>query len=703
MDSDGQQQEPVLDALGEPSEPLEPTSSNSKHSPSLVALSKEETILLSGAGDVLICRSKETMPRAAAPPKWQDEFALLCCDAQCDDLTRQIEESSMMCTPWAVAGNGRVSGQQTEGNERRPGKGGLLGGSPAQIAPHIPKQYDPLQLQHSMVAGDLQLKGGSEGDEADSDDDKESLKQKAQKAFCSPPLPDTGFDEESIVPMRSFDYSHFAEGGNDMVPTSSRNGSLFPRSPQNGKNGSSITAGSEVSPFLHGVPTFFPSFSHVKIAQVSAHPLGSHALLISNSGLLYSYGLNSFGQLGIGIPSNPRAGTGIEYLSTPTIVTPLVENGGKAVTCAAGVSHSLVVVVTEARRLVKARSMNHIYSKDDRSASESIVHHQVYGFGRNDYMKIGLVSPKLAKAGGEDEMETVLLPRRVALRCKVRTEQPHTPTPLPPQGIFSVQASSEHSAALVRRASGDVELYTWGNAMYGALGLPQASLQTGNTGNEVSAVRVVPVPSFVASLSRTSNPHAKVACMLRRDEYPTHLSLGNRCSFVVSSEGRCFSFGVSDEGMLGLGESVSESHQPTEVLLPGTTNHGGFVQVRAGASHVVSTTRSGNVYAWGEKIPAGLANSVNATRNGDELREDNFQWYPMQTPIPACTYSQLLTAEPVVQAVPGFDTSIFITKSGSVLSCGKASGRLGQGDVEEDVLGPQPMLGGLKLFHVPVD
>lgn len=186
------------------------------------------------------------------------------------------------------------------------------------------------------------------------------------------------------------------------------------------------------TPLLHGVPTFSPMFSQVKITQISTHPKGSHGLLISDAGLLYSYGLNDYGQLGIGVRSSPR-GSDHGFVATPTIVTPLLEHGGKAIACAAGVSHSLVVVVTEARRLIKSRSMNHMYNYDDANTSEPVVHHQMYGFGRNDFMKIGLVSPRLAKPGSQDEMECVVLPRRVALRCKVRHDYDSDTLP---QGIL---------------------------------------------------------------------------------------------------------------------------------------------------------------------------------------------------------------------------------------------------------------------------
>jgi hypothetical protein len=86
---------------------------------------------------------------------------------------------------------------------------------------------------------------------------------------------------------------------------------------------------------LPGFPTFLHHLSHVRITSLSAHPLGNHVLLISDEGLLFSYGSNEYGQLGLGnrpmkAPLSPSNG-GQYCHPNPTIVTPLLENGGKTV------------------------------------------------------------------------------------------------------------------------------------------------------------------------------------------------------------------------------------------------------------------------------------------------------------------------------------------------------------------------------------
>lgn len=662
--------------------------------PSMVAMSKAETILISSAGDVLISRCRSSSFRNEPESKCQDDIAMLCCEAQCDDLTTQLGDTAMLCSPW-------------KDPERPFRKGGLLGGAPAQVAPYSDPIVPPTKSSNSALWKGKSLSPGRHVE-------KRGLPaSNTHNAFRNSRLADTGFDDDSIIPILSFDYSHFAEGGNDMLPppnTIASCGEISRRctesAPATRKRTGYIreTDGSR-DPHgvpMYGVPTFAPSFAQIKITQLSANPLGSHVLLISNAGLLYSYGRNTHGQLGIGLKGR---GCASEYVFGPTIVTPLVENGGKAIACAAGVNHSLVVVATEVRRLIKSQPTSKHMRRREEGSMESEIYHQIYGFGRNDFMKIGLVSPKLSKTGSEDEMEHVILPRRVALRCQISQEHGSSHDDSnPPHGIFSVQASAEHSAALVHRASGDVELYTWGNATHGALGILQASGGMDQRQNVVdstspSPVRVVPVPSFFAALSRSSNQHAKVASILMPGEYPAQIALGRTCSFVTTSSGRCYSFGVSDEGMLGLGKDRREAFLPTEIAFPSSSKREHLVKVSVGAHHVHATTRNGNVYSWGVKLNSGLNVSELQTETADL-----FQWSPCHLsfakgPNGNDSLESDKTSDFIVEAVAGFDSSAFVTGTGAVLSCGKASGRLCQGDVNEGVNSPRRIYGGLRLFN----
>ena len=581
--------------------------------PQQLASSRSETLLVSAAGDLIACRCRngpypeeQNMDDLSV---WQEDLGYIAC-CECDDMTARMQDSAI-CGPWKA-------------RPRTPPASGLLGGAPAQVA--SPMAALPKGDRHPT---------------------------RTQQAFRSPPIRDMTFDEDvSIIPIRSFDYSHFTDGGNDMIPEETT--TPKPTEPL-------VTLSQSCR---HGIPTFLAPLAQVVVRQVSAHPLGSHVLVISDAGLLYSYGLNDYGQLGIGLRTSV-SGFHRGHLMTPSIVTPLVENGGKAIACAAGVNHSLVVVVTEEERLLKQRQnpLDAQASSDSLGSAESVMHHQVYGFGRNDYNKIGLVSPRLAKSG-EDRMECVLLPRRVALRAKVRTSE---------QGIVSIAASAAHSAALVKRASGDVEVYTWGNAMYGALGLPQSMLPP----PEGSNVPVVPVPAFLGTVSQSSRVDAE--SLLLDGELPQSITLGRRSSFVVTSRGRCFSFGSSEEGMLGLGAKTLESHDPKHIEIPEAIE-----SLSAGATHVVALARSGKVYSWGCRIPVGTT----AVAEDDP----NIAWEP----------ELLLDTTKVTQVCAGYDCTVYVSETGEVSSAGRTSGRLGRGELPEDsILSRQGMFGGLRLWQNP--
>ena len=64
-------------------------------------------------------------------------------------------------------------------------------------------------------------------------------------------------------------------------------------------------------------------------------------------------------------------------------------------------------------------------------------------------------------------------------------------------------------------------------------------------------------------------------------------------------------------------------------------------------------------------------------------------------PVTGC-WDESMLAE---RSCTGLDSTVFIMRSGAVTSCGKMSGRLGQGEVLGDVHIPRPMFGGLRLWQ----
>jgi len=606
---------------------------------------------------------------------------------------------------------------------------------------------------------------------------------------------------EMLLSLPSFDYSHIHNGQNDMVPTSDvpedkenstsgynyksntmpigrgsrrkssvRSSSMFPtisESPEEKKDdadhGNDQVDLSVTEPkhtFFHGVPLFLSSLSQVRIAKVSAHPLGAHVLMISAEAMLFTYGLNNHGQLGIGFKS-PTRNAARGFHVTPTLITPLLENGGKAINCAAGVDHSLVVVSTEGRRLQKLQTQPGVaYSdhganslqvqsspigatigngkghfNDDEEVDErfhfsetSVQHHQVYGFGRNNFMKLGLVSPFKPSTGDQTSSESVpadkstaidqsgdvVLPRRVALHCTVWPQEDNlfNDKLLPPQGVFDIAASAEHSAALIRRPTGDVEVYMWGNSSLGALGLP-IDIDTKGIRGEIARKptfkksAITPFPTVVEKLCHRSHSNPS-------SPFPMQLSLGPYCSFVVMSNGKCMSFGFSAEGMLGQAYNTTHTMEPQEVFLPPDASSGSRHRIRsvsAGAFHVVALTEEGDAFSWGinsnDRLGLGVFDLSALAESLPDKKENLvvIEWVPQkidifpETALNSSRSSANKRSTRISYVCAGYDGSIIVTESGQTLSFGKKSGRLGRGELSSNVNTPQPLYGGLHLFH----
>jgi alpha-tubulin suppressor-like RCC1 family protein len=721
-----------------------------------VAMSRTESILVSSSGDVIVCRC-----RKASQPYFSDSkeggldgwstVMMPCCDTE---------------HPWSpvfdkLKVNQQVSGDVSEISTYEWEKAekmdkfvvtkkGLLGG-----AMHKP-------IQSNVTPNSKSQRRQPEEERSKSPQHQDSQSSQPDDSFLGNMV--VNLQDAGILPIPSFDYSHFSAGHNDMVAINSdadpkqRQFStlLFPTIAEGDEKKCDDDFPSpqkkveqSFQQFVHGIPIFLSSFAQIRITKVSAHPLGAHVLLISAEALLFSYGLNNHGQLGIGVKFSINDGSR-GFVTTPTIVTPLLENGGKAINCAAGVDHSLVVVSTEGRRIHKVKkrhsdSLSEIgalaisrvtsspsrlfvdkdYEDDgscspDSNTDESVQHHQIYGFGNNEFLKIGLIGATVVGGNGREGApgasavggtpEDVLLPHRVALHCTVWPQKDGSSqngSSLPPQGVFDVAASAEHSAALVRRATGDIEVYTWGNASLGALGHPQPQVTPKGSSSRrtprrsaISTPNFFPIPTVLESLSYRPSRDATISRL-----FPKQVALGPYSSFVVMSSGICLSFGFSPEGMLGQGCGRSHTMEPQEIYFPEGDDH--VVSVSAGAYHCLALTTKGRAYSWGLNSNGrlGLGRSTATSEEAEYIKltssldvgDENspvIEWDPHRIDV-----VNEKTSQRVVKVCAGYDSSLLVVRSGRVMACGKRSGRMGLGEVSADVRNPEPMFGGLRLFH----
>ena len=736
-----------------------------------VALSKNETVLVTGAGDVLVSRCRFSS-KAYSKLKQANGKSEQGNDHSHELFWWEASDCHSVCVnPCSGSGSPQIEAE-----------GGLLGGSPPQLdAVQVDSGPDNESNVLTNNSADTPEKDDDASatrpvDESKMEDQDDSVQIPASKTSESSQAASKDDDDEidDLAGIPSFDYSHFVGEGNDMAPTPTNELAIIKEKEQKAQEKQQVLVEYRAEPpvLMHGVPTFLPAFHQIKITQVSANPLGSHVLLISEEALLFSFGLNNHGQLGHGYKS-PEKGSSTGFVTTPSIVTPLLENGGKALVCSAGVDYSLVVVKTEDRRIgrlsqtgdrpvlhrrgasdsdLSVQNMTRVTSlpsriqqeneeiemqSSDESSEESLCHHQLYAFGRNDIRKLGLVDPSKRKAADD-----VLVPRRVALTCKVWPGSEDSKKGLPPPGIFAIAASARHSAALVRRASGAIETYTWGDATFDALGpvgdspvkSPKKRRNRQVNGCFTPAPLAVPVPTVVKQLSHSASSTND------QDIIPIQVALGPTTTFVVTSTGKVLSFGKSDIGLLGQGHGVVMTNRLKPIVFPsaGSRAETKISSISVGPSHAVAVASSGRVYAWGKNeggvmgfdstLRKHLSRSARRATREKSHSDDEVEWIPREVEIPVCSHSVAtngrrsssrdsessidpIGAPPlcssgskvkdrVLQACAGNDLTVFVKESGEVLSCGASSGRLGLGETgTTSVITPKPMFGGLRLWE----
>jgi alpha-tubulin suppressor-like RCC1 family protein len=181
------------------------------------------------------------------------------------------------------------------------------------------------------------------------------------------------------------------------------------------------------------------------------------------------------------------------------------------------------------------------------------------------------------------------------------------------------------------------------------------------------------------------------------------------------------SFGFSAEGMLGQGFNVTHTMKPEEVFLPpakDSPSSSRIVSVSAGAFHVVALTESGKAYSWGinsnDRLGLGDIDYSSLTHELLEKKENlvMIEWVPhvidVSHKVSSAAKRNIVRGDSneeksannrIALVCAGYDSSLLVTETGQVLSFGKRSGRLGKGEVKSNVNTPQPLYGGLHLFH----
>ena len=237
-----------------------------------------------------------------------------------------------------------------------------------------------------------------------------------------------------------------------------------------------------------------------------------HTLAVAEDGTVYAWGANYAGQLGLGATGDPVA--------TPQAIGGPLD--GVAVTAvAAGDAHSLAVA-------------------EDGT---------VYAWGDNQAGQLGLPMSTTAEA----------TPQAVG-------------GPLDGVGVTAVAAGSDHSLAVAE----DGTVYAWGDNQAGQLGR-----------GTITAAEAKP--------QAVAGSFDGVAV--------TAVAAGYRHSLALTGEGRVYAWGCNEFGELGLGVTGSPETLPQAPALPDGTV---ITQIDAGRYHSVAVTVDGAVMAWGDNMSGQL-------------------------------------------------------------------------------------------------
>lgn len=275
---------------------------------------------------------------------------------------------------------------------------------------------------------------------------------------------------------------------------------------------------------------------------------------------LTAFGFGAYGQLGSG---------GVASSAIPAAV---LDAPAGVVGIAAGCFHSLAVT---SAGTVYAWGLNQDGQLGDGSRATHTTPHRVAGLPANIVQIAAGCHYSLALTGngevwswgesGQGELGDGTVAHSTRLT-------PVHVTALDHQGVVSVAAGGEHSAALTR----DGTVYAWGDNRSGQLG-------SGDT----TAVHALPT---------------KLDGLPRVDS----LALGSAHSLFVAGDGTLFAAGLNDHGQLGDGTT-------TDHATPVSVAHD-IRQAAAGDDFSVAVTRDRGVLAWGRADSGQLATTSNADR-----------------------------------------------------------------------------------------
>lgn len=270
------------------------------------------------------------------------------------------------------------------------------------------------------------------------------------------------------------------------------------------------------------------------VARIAAGK--DHSVVLRSSGMVYTFGSGSYGQLGHG----DRVAR-----SAPTRVASSLIGSNVALVSAG--THFTIVVKLD-------------ISNTQFLSSEGGPAWQLYAWGVNDWGQLGI---------GSYSNAVYDMPRLVSSLSTVALS--HEEHSVGDVSVAELVSGARHTVAVMR----DGRAFGWGANQYGALGRICTAPQTA-----ASAGCVVVRPQVL------SVGDVRVA----------RAALGLDYSVLLSRDGTLWSTGRNSAGQLGLGDHASDRFAFESVRVPGQPQ---ILQIATGRQHTLAVSAYGQIWAWG--------------------------------------------------------------------------------------------------------
>nr|XP_043613240.1 ultraviolet-B receptor UVR8 [Erigeron canadensis] len=402
-----------------------------------------------------------------------------------------------------------------------------------------------------------------------------------------------------------------------------------------------------------------------KVISVAAGE--AHTLALTGDGSVYSWGRGTFGRLGTGSELDRLFPVKVESSFTERV---------KFVGVSAGAYHSLAL---SDDGLVWSWGQN-TYGQLGVNGENSLVPSLVKGFhglsATDGSLRKSDTALKISsvKAGGMmslaiDDIGSLWIwgncpPQDAPKEGEEFSLLPtYIPTPVwnfHGQTVVKVACGSEHIVALVSTGEthkgGDLVCYSWGNNNHGQLGLGDTEIRT--------------TPQIIETFDSESPWVAyEVAC----GAFHTSI-LAYKKEDLDSLKCVCWTFGLGENGQLGLGTTKNMSQPKTVKSLPLNV---WLVSVDCGLFHTSVVSSVGDVWSWGMENGLGLCNEASFTESegGDALIPRLIQ----------CKEQHGSKFSDPIQVACGAAHTVLVTDNGYKLwSWGRGrSGVLGNGQVND--------------------